>query len=305
MSSISDPGRPGRRDRKRAQKLIDTAFAEGRLTAADRALRTERIAAAHTRGDLAMITRDLEAPTSASLGKAIDPATLSSMRAGRTGSSVPASGTSQTIPATLDLTGVQRQVKRVVLVAVVAFVALCGLGLAVAIPPFIRGFHEATSETTAAPQSAAPNGQPSVEKPAGSAANLHSAAGWRSLVAAIKSASGSTSVYDLVVYPAYAAVGLDGDGAVDRRFYRDGRWQESVSVRTPAVGALVDLAQIDPHVIARLPGETARHFDIDEPSGTYVIVNAIVGGPRIMVYVQTSDGGSQYRAYDLDGRPIA
>jgi hypothetical protein len=125
------------------------------------------------------------------------------------------------------------------------------------------------------------------------------------LVAAIKSVSGSTSVYDIVVYPSYAAVGLDGDGAVDRRFYQYGRWQDSVSVRTPAVGALVDLGQIDPQVIERLPRETASRFNIDKPSGAYIIINAISGGPQILVYVESSGGGAQYSAYDLNGRQIS
>ena len=59
MSDISDPGRAGRRDRKRARKLIDAAYAAGQLTAADRALRTERVESAHTKGDLAVLVRDL------------------------------------------------------------------------------------------------------------------------------------------------------------------------------------------------------------------------------------------------------
>jgi hypothetical protein len=305
VDSISDPARPSRRDRRRAQKLVDTAFAERRLTAADRVLRTQRVEAAHTRGDLAMITRDLMAPTAVPLGKAIDPATLSSMRVGGapTTPRLPGMMTSLPTGAKLDLSGLRRRVRIVVLVAVVTFVGICGLGLAALIPAFMDAADRPASAPTAVPSGVPSSGPTAVQSP-GRPTNLHSVAGWNALMAAIKSASGSTSVYDLVVYPEYAAVGLDGEGAVERRFYRDGGWQDSVSVRTPAVGALVDLGDIDPAVISHLPDETARHFGIDEPSGTYIIINAIMGGPRILVYVQTSDGGSQYRAYGLDGRPI-
>lgn len=40
--------------------MVDEAYAEGRITAADRALRLEQIDAAATKGDLAMVLRDLE-----------------------------------------------------------------------------------------------------------------------------------------------------------------------------------------------------------------------------------------------------
>ncbi len=40
--------------------MVDEAYAEGRITAADRTLRLEQIDAASTKGDLAMVLRDLE-----------------------------------------------------------------------------------------------------------------------------------------------------------------------------------------------------------------------------------------------------
>lgn len=62
MSDISDPSGAGRSDRKRARAIIDAAYAGGRITAADRALRIERVDAAATKGDLAGLTSGLEAP---------------------------------------------------------------------------------------------------------------------------------------------------------------------------------------------------------------------------------------------------
>lgn len=62
MSDISDPGGAGRGDRRRTRKAVDGAYAEGRITSADRALRMQQIEAASTKGDLAMIVRDLAGP---------------------------------------------------------------------------------------------------------------------------------------------------------------------------------------------------------------------------------------------------
>jgi hypothetical protein len=307
VTSISDPGRPSRRDRRRAQKLIDTAFAERRLTAADRSLRTQRIQAAHTRGDLSMITRDLVAPVSTNLGRALDPATMSSMRAGSNVSTTrPPDALSTLRPGTrtIDLSGIGRRIRLFVLIAVVGVFASCVLGLVAFIPTVVSEFKRdgnLSPSGTDATVTAGPRRGPDETVEVG-ATNLHSAAGWAALVEAIKSESGTTRVYDLVAYPQYASVGLDGKDAVERRFYRDGAWQESVSVRTPIAGSPIDLAEIDSELIARLPGETARHFGIDKPTGAYIVVHALAGEPRIMVYVQ-SDGRSEYRTYDLDGRP--
>jgi hypothetical protein len=204
---------------------------------------------------------------------------------------------------TIDLSGLGRRVRLIVLLAIGGFAATCVLGLVAFVAALVSDFEPTVdvspfeSEVTAVPSSRPDSGHDAGQ---GDATDLHSAAGWTALVQAIKSESGTTEVYDLVAYPQYASVGLDGKGAVERRFYRDGGWQDSVSVRMPAVGSLIDLSEIDPELIARLPGETARHFGIDDPSGTYIIVNAFTGDPQIAVYVQ-SNGESRYRTYRTDG----
>lgn len=297
VTAISDPGRPSRRDRRRAQKLIDTAFAEGRLTSADRALRSQRIEAAHSKGDLATITRDLTEPSSARLGSALDSATLSGLRVGtaRSAAGKPAS-TSLPGGMTLDLSKVVGQrVKWIVLAVVLAVVGSCVLGLVGMVASVFQASDSGSSSPTPV-TSAEGTATPAV-------AGLHTVDGWSALLAAIKEQTGTTSVYDAVVYQEYASLGLDGDGAVDRRLYRNGAWQEGWSARTPVHGSLVDLGEIDPEVWAGLPERTAQHFQIANPTGTYVLVNAYTGTPQIMVYVQ-SEGGSQYRLYGLDGHPL-
>lgn len=305
MSAISDPARPSRRDRRRAQKLVDTAFAERRLTAADRTLRTQRIDAAHTRGDLAMITRDLVAPVQTNLGRALDASTMSSMRAGmaalgRRTAGTPASAGSST--PTIDLSGLGRRVRLFILLAVGGVFLSCVLGILALVIPAVVGFNgDVNFSATEAPSASVTD---SPQQPPAASASLHTAAGWSALVDAIERESGTTAVYDLVVYPTYASVGLDDKDAIERRLFRDGDWQEGFSARTPISGSLVDLGDIDPKTVARLPDQTARHFGIDEPTGTYIIVNAFAGARRIMVYVQ-SGAESQYRAYRLDGTAIS
>jgi hypothetical protein len=308
VDAISDPGRPSRRDRRRAQKLVDTAFAEQRLTAADRSLRTQRIEAAHTRGDLAMITRDLVAPSTTNLGRALDPGVMSSMRRTVTHATAGSPTTLRSSTPTIDLSGVGRKVRLFILIAVGGMVASCLLGLVAFVPVVIGAFEgvkvsPADDATSVAPGPGAAPGPGTSSTSAGDPASLHSAVGWTQLVHAIEAESGTSEVYDVVAYPQYASVGLDGDGAVERGFYRDGAWQESVSMRMPVTGSLVDLAEIDADLIARLPQETARAVGFDQLTGTYIIVNAFAGDPRIMVYVQ-SHAESQYRVYRLDGTPM-
>jgi len=198
-----------------------------------------------------------------------------------------------------------RTIRIAVVVFVVGFLGICGLGLAALIPAFVEGFNSGTTPSPVTPtEVVTTDGGPGPTSAPPSATSLHTAAGWSSLVAAIEAKSGSTAIYDLVVYPTYASVGLDGGKTVDRRLYRDGAWQESFNVQTPIVGKPVDLDQIDPKVIAKLPAETAQRLGVENPTGTYLIVNALVSDPKIMVYVQ-ADGSSQYQAYDLNGTPRA
>jgi len=248
-----------------------------------------------------MITRDI---SEASLGSAIDPNVLASMRVGGTyrGTSTDASQ-----PGRVDLATVTQtvaKVRRIMLFVVLGVVGLCGLGLAGLVPALVHSGDSGSPAPSTIPTDIVTSiNPPTSGVPAGGPTNLFTVAGWKALVAAIKSASGATSVYDVVAYPEYASVGLDGGDAVERRLYREGGWEEGFNVRTPAVGRLVELRDIDPQLVARLPDETARHFGVSDPLATYLIISAIPAEPRISVYVQ-SDVSSQFRSYRLDGTPL-
>lgn len=308
MNSISDPSRASRGDRKRAQRAIDAAYAAGGLTAADRALRTERVAAAHTVGDLMMLTRDIPSAAAQaspgpepSLGSAIDPALLQSMRLPPPKPATP--GTLGTLGArTGTMPPGMRKFVITVVAVVVGFALLCGLGIVGMVVSTISGLSEG-------PSTPATSSPPSIDvtTPSGSGdgkvdGNLHSADGWRVLVDAVEEESGTSEIYDAVIYPDYAAIGLVAEKGSERVVFRDGAFLDSFRATTPAIGNRVDLAAIDPEVIAELPGLTAERVGIERPTGAYLIVNAVPSEPRIMVYIQGSDS-SHYRVYSLDGTP--
>ena len=309
VSDISDPGRAGRGDRKRAQKLIDAAYAAGQLTAADRAFRTERVDSAHTKGDLAVLVRDLvrAGGTAAAAGAAVRPRTTPSPptdpTSGRStaslGSAIPpdqlkamAKGGSairlgETMRSSMTSGNVKR-IRRVVLIALVGFLLLCGLGIA----GIVAAIFTSVDNT----------GDPA-ETPA-SSVNLQTADGWSQLVTAIEKETGTSEVYDVVVYPEYASINAVADEGAMRYVYRNGSFQLFNSPVTPARGDPIDLADIEPDLVAGLPDQTAERQGMPEYDSAYLIVNSFTGQPAIMVYVQQQGRLSRWSIYDLDGKVI-
>jgi hypothetical protein len=182
-----------------------------------------------------------------------------------------------------------RKVRNIVLAVVIGFVLLCGLGVAGIVTWAVSGVNQVIDSGDSTPT-------PSV--------NLQTAKGWTGLVDAIEKKTGSTRVYDLVVYRDYASVNSVSDEGAIRLYYRDGAFQDVSSLVTPASGKPVDLAKIDPDKIAGLPDETAKRLDFGQPDSAYLIVNALLGDPRIYVYLQKSGKLSRFVVFDLDGKPV-
>lgn len=314
MSDISDPGRAGRRDRKRAQKLIDAAFASGHLTAADRAFRTERVDSAHTKGDLAVLVRDLKraqgaAPAAAaatavppstttqptdptaghgakSLGSAIPPEQLRAMLKGRIGSAATVD-MGQSMRSAFSADGV-RTARRVVLITVIGFLLLCGLGIGGIVYAIFTGVNEIGGSSSTP--------TPSV--------NLQTAKGWSQLVAAVDKETGTSRVYDAVVYPEYASINAVVEEGAMRYVYRDGSFQLFNSPVTVATQDPVDLADIDAQLVEGLPDRTAKRQGMPDYDSAYLIINRQSGEPAIMVYLQQQGKLSRWSIYDLDGKVI-
>lgn len=186
-----------------------------------------------------------------------------------------------------------RDARRWVLISVALFVVACGLSIVFFVGSFVREVTQAvdpfdgdTSTTT-------------------KTADLHTAEGWSGLVDAVEGETGTSRVHDAVVYPEYASMDtVVADGA-QRRSYRDGTLDEGFGgSSTPSSGATVDLADIDPDVLAGLPRATAKSLDIDDPDASYILINARSGRPTMTVYVQTLDGSARWVIYDLDGQAV-
>jgi len=327
VSDISDPGRASRGDRKRAQKLIDAAYAAGQLTAANRAFRAERVGSAHTKGDLAILVRDLGAggvvsaaaagatvqpsapaastptdpsagPSTASLGSAIPPDQLKAMAKGRSASTA---ATAESLRSAMTSGNVKaltsenvKKVRRVVLIVVIGFLLLCGLGIAGLVGAIFKEVNQAFDGVDF-------TGSSTTQEPA---LNLHTAAGWTQMVKAIEAETGTSRVYDVVVYPQYASVNAVADEGAQRYVYRNNSFDLLSSPVTPAQGDRIDLADIDPDLVAGLPDQTAERQGMPEYDSAYLIVNTMTGRPAIMVYVQQTGRLSRWSIYDLDGKVI-
>ena len=326
MSDISDPGRASRGDRKRAQKLIDAAYAAGQLTAANRAFRTERVGSAHSKGDLAILVRDLGAggaaaatgatvqvpgpaaspptdPTAgqstASLGSAIPPDQLRAMAKVRAAAAKPRTAESMRSALTSGdvkaLTSVNvKKVRRVVLIVLIGFLLLCGLGIAGLVGAIVKEVNQAFDGVDI-------TGVDTTQEPA---LNLHTAAGWTEMVKAIDAETGSSRVYDVVVYPTYASINAVAEEGAQRYVYRNNSFDLVTSPVTPAQSDRIDLADIDPELVAGLPDKTADRQGMPEYDSAYLIINTFTGQPAIMVYVQQTGKLSRWSIYDFDGKVI-
>lgn len=278
VTSLSDPSRASRGDRRQAQARVDAAFAAGQLTSADHQLRSQRIAAAQTAGDLVGLVRDL--PLEASLGSAIDPTVLASMRTGTTTGSGPKPA------ATIDVSGKARTVRLVIVCVVVGMLLFCGLGIATVVFGTVGAMRGgATDGPHPVRTPPAPTSSPSIGGRATTAATaLLTPAGWRSLVTAVETEFRTTSVYQAVVYPDYAVVTVVADGGQRSAVYRDGQFVSAPVVGTAPGTGRIDLAEVDPSVFAQ---------------STYVVIHAVPDGGQVIAY-----DGSTYRVYALDGTRI-
>jgi hypothetical protein len=308
VSDISDPGRPGRGDRKRAQKLIDAAYAAGQLSAADRARRMERVESAYTKGDLAVIVRDLGRPgvvPSAGPTPAQPTATSASSGQPSLGSAIPKDqfdallkkrGKPQTVKIadsvrTLSGDGVRR-VRRIALILIVGFFILSALGVAAVVGIAFTQVDDAIDSATEAGSTPT------------SSLNLQTPKGWVEWVTAVKAETGTTRVYDAVVYPEYAAINAMVDEGAMRYVYRNGAFQMTNSSVTAATSEPVDLAGIDAEMVAELPDQTAERQKMPDYDSAYMIVNRWSGSPSIMVYLQQAGKLSRWSIYDFDGKVV-
>jgi hypothetical protein len=134
--------------------------------------------------------------------------------------------------------------------------------------------------------------------------NLQTADGWAEWVSAVEDETGTTRVYDAVVYPEYASVNAMVEEGAMQYVYREGAFQLFNSPVTAATTEPVDLADIDPQMVAGLADETAEHQKMPDYDSAYMIVNRWSDRPTIMVYLQQAGKLSRWSIYDFEGEVV-
>lgn len=220
-------------DRDDAIEIVEAAWADGQIVEADRDRRVEQLLTAQTMAEVRMLVHDLQPPDV--------PRWTAPVAAPRTGGR-PGS---------------------VVIAVAVALVLVVGGGLA-ALLALVAGPAEveATDQAgVAAPESGA------------GGADVHSAQGHRDLVADLVSATGSSVVFEAVLYPEYAVLSLPVDTTSQRenRWYWNGAIRDLESRGTSSYDRF-DLAEVDMAVVTRLL-ERVRTM-VDDPTTSYVILRA-------------------------------
>ena len=133
--------------------------------------------------------------------------------------------------------------------------------------------------------------------------NVLSAEGFADLVAAIEEETGSSTVFEAVLYPGYAVVDVPVDATTDREhsFYWDGDLEETGSKSTTDY-ARFDLADIDPDVVVSVVDQARAK--VEDPQSWYSIIRApsdTDDGTWIWGYATNEYGESGYLGSDQAG----
>jgi len=250
-------------DRSAAIRAVEAAKAGGQISQPDADLRVERLRQAQTMGEIESVTRDLRVQ------------------------SMPAAGAPR--PASTRMPTSSRVAVGVV-VAVVLFVVLGGIGLASLL--FIS---RVGGESQVASGGAE---QVAVE-------NLTTASGYDAFVSEVQAKTGSTEVFDATIYPRYAVLDVPVDGSGQRSYgwYYDGRWDKWTG-RGTASEERFDLADLDGDVVAATLKKARRL--VGDVETAYVLVNA--GGREegvcLSAYATGKDGETGYVDATCDGKLV-
>ena len=143
-----------------------------------------------------------------------------------------------------------------------------------------------------------PSLPPGVDPPEG--LDVLSEAGYRDLLDAIEVETGSTEVFDAVLYPTYAV----GSLPLDASFTWDGAL-ETRDETTTSPYSRIDLATVDPAVILRLLDRARAR--VDTPTAWYATVRAPVGRDPAVIgaYASNEAGETVYLGATRTGRVTA
>jgi hypothetical protein len=258
-------------DRSALCTVLDTAYADGQLDAAEHGARTTAAMAATTLGELRALADDLQVENA-----------LPPLRTPR--------------PAGAPSRG------RRITTGLVATLLFLGVGF---------GIGYASGSSSASPSGTAGTGAgpgdevaPVVVAPQG----LHTRAGFTALVAAVRARFGSAMVAQATVYPDYAVVTMPAPGAPARAqtfLYRGGFGEASNAGTRTASDPLVDLGAVQLDAVLGLVAGAGETLAVPDPTSRYLIVGQDDGSPYVSVYASNEFSESGFVRAGLDGTVMA
>lgn len=265
---MEEMGRRAReRDRDAAVALVETACAEGRIVGADRDRRVEQLREARTMGDIQLLVRDLQLQQE--VPRPAYPVPVPRQVPGRP-TSLPLPSRSLGLFVLLPLV--------VVFFVVTAVGGLLFLGV-------VGAARQQESREVPAP------------------ADVHSARGLADLVAALEDETGSSRVFDAVLYPGYAVLSVPtGSGREARSYYWNGSLRAQ-DHRSLAVHPSFDLGAVDARVVLRAMRRAQRLVPGSTPS--YALLRADGSGYTIAGYASAGSGASGHVTLSADGTVVA
>ncbi len=234
-------------DRDQAIEVVEAAWADGQIIEADRDKRVESLLQAQTMAEVQMLTHDLQLP------KTPPPPAQYGQAEVQVDTPVPVAKPKRT--------GGNKGLLLLLLLIPIGLV----IGVIAIVVQIASGVSSAIDSDDLPP---APGAEPDRGE-----VNVLSPEGFDDLVAALEEETGSSTVFEAVLYSEYAVVSVPVDATTDRThsFYWDGELDESGSKSTSAYERF-DLADIDPTVVVSVVDQARAK--VEDPQSWYSIVRA-------------------------------
>ena len=315
--------RPRDGDRKRAVEQVDAAYADGRITAADRALRVGNIESAATLGELELVVRDLKPqpggqllPEWLELAQPTQPLTQPRMAPPPPPFTAQA-GPAQAGPAqssqTFRVTRPRRPATgfRIGVIAVVGLMVLLSVGGSLLVANIAdtgsvdTGIGPFEFDDPFDPPATGPIASPAV--PVDKLALTE--AGLRWFVGRYEDQFGTTRALRVVIWADRASVDVPVQGGRRQRSwaYDDGEFDAYGSVTTNARGtSVIDLRQLRLKPLVANIRRAKRTLGVEQPETVYVIIedDTFGDGPEAHIYVSNKYNESGYLATTFGGRVV-
>lgn len=304
MLRVTSPDeRASGKDRDAAIATVEAAFRSGRIIEADRDKRVDELRNAQSMQDIDMQVRDLRPQGSSAPQTPIPAPTVTG------GQQPPYAQPGQPWPvvnygpgqvSTVDISTVMGKTGRriggiiaaVVLLSVVIPIAGTIIALVSARESFEGVFGTPTDETTYLPG----------QEPGEDGINLHTVSGYQDLVDAVRDETGSTTVFDLTLYPRYAVMQIPVKAGTTRYqlFYYDGGELTAQDSKGTSSSETIDLQDVRPELVIRLL-KKVRNL-VEAPTTWYASARNLSGEGQITAYAGNDFNESAIVQATFDGR---